>query len=242
MRGRRAAAGRRAVATAQCAAHRAALAQPPPAAGRSAQPRAARRTATASASAPRCSRTACQAGRSRPPRRAGAAPGRNRTAADHGRSSACRSPATSTARAAPTRWPRGVLDGIDDPAYLSLRQTLLQERAALDALGADPRVQAIARLDAFAQSVTAPAGRDAITRDPRAPWWQRAFGNLLRGAAERSRRGRAGRRSRRRAGGTAAGNFAGARRRRTPRRERLSRRAAPRRRLAAAAVRRIRPR
>ena len=37
----------------------------------------------------------------------------------------------------------GVLDGIDDPAYLSLRQTLPQERAALDALGADPRVQAI---------------------------------------------------------------------------------------------------
>ena len=35
----------------------------------------------------------------------------------------------------------GVLDGIDDPAYLSLRQALAQERAALDALGADPQVQ-----------------------------------------------------------------------------------------------------
>jgi uroporphyrin-3 C-methyltransferase len=73
----------------------------------------------------------------------------------------------------------GVLDGIDDPAYLSLRQTLLQERTALDALGADPRVKAMAQLDAYAQTVTAPAGRDATARDRRAPWWQRAFGNLL---------------------------------------------------------------
>jgi uroporphyrin-3 C-methyltransferase len=73
----------------------------------------------------------------------------------------------------------GVLDGIDDPAYLSLRQTLLQERAALDALGADPRVRAIAQLDAYTQTVTAPAGRAERARDERAPWWQRAFGNLL---------------------------------------------------------------
>ena len=32
----------------------------------------------------------------------------------------------------------GMLSGIDDPAYLSVRQTLGQERAALDALGGDP--------------------------------------------------------------------------------------------------------
>ncbi len=61
----------------------------------------------------------------------------------------------------------GVLNDIDDPAYVSLRQTLLQERATLDALDADPRVLAIARLEVFAQSVTAPIGRDAITREPR---------------------------------------------------------------------------
>lgn len=74
----------------------------------------------------------------------------------------------------------GVLEGIDDPAYLSLQQTLLQERTALDALGADPRVKAIAQLDAFASSITAPATHEAITRDTRAPWWQRAFGSLVR--------------------------------------------------------------
>lgn len=73
----------------------------------------------------------------------------------------------------------GVLNDIDDPAYVSLRQTLLQERATLDALDVDPRVRAIARLDVFAQSVTAPVGRDAVTRDTKAPWWKRAFGNLL---------------------------------------------------------------
>ena len=73
----------------------------------------------------------------------------------------------------------GVLDGIDDAAYLSLRQTLLQERTALDALGADPRVKAIAQLDAFAQNVTAPATRDARETRANTPWWQRAFGNLL---------------------------------------------------------------
>ena len=73
----------------------------------------------------------------------------------------------------------GVLDGIDDAAYLSLRQTLLQERTALDALGADPRVKAIAQLDAFAQNVTAPAARAASEAHANAPWWKRAFGNLL---------------------------------------------------------------
>ncbi|GAB3100555.1 uroporphyrinogen-III C-methyltransferase [Lysobacter terrae] len=73
----------------------------------------------------------------------------------------------------------GVLDGIDDPAYLSLRQTLLQERTALDALGADPRVKAIAQLDAFAQNVTAPVQREAEARTPRESWWRRAFGNLI---------------------------------------------------------------
>ena len=73
----------------------------------------------------------------------------------------------------------GVLEGIDDPAYLSLRQTLLQERTALDALGADPKVRAIAQLDVFAQGVTAPVQREAASREQMKPWWQRAFGNLI---------------------------------------------------------------
>ena len=72
-----------------------------------------------------------------------------------------------------------VLDGIDDPAYLSLRQTLQQERAALDALAAEPRVRAMAELDAFAQTIsTAPV--EARTNMPvDAPWWRRAFATLI---------------------------------------------------------------
>ena len=73
----------------------------------------------------------------------------------------------------------GVLDGIDDPAYLNLRQALVQERAALDALGADPKALAAGRLDAFAASLRAPSA--AFTKADRGQqsWWQRAFARIL---------------------------------------------------------------
>lgn len=73
----------------------------------------------------------------------------------------------------------GVLDGVDDPAYLSVRQTLGQERAALDALGQEPRALALARLEAFARTVTAAPGQDASAVAATAPWWQRAFGGIV---------------------------------------------------------------
>ena len=72
-----------------------------------------------------------------------------------------------------------VLDGIDDPAYLSLRQTLQQERAGLDALGVEPRVQAMAELDALAQMATLAPSEQAASEAPAAPWWQRAFAGLI---------------------------------------------------------------
>jgi len=73
----------------------------------------------------------------------------------------------------------GLLQGIDDPAYLNLRQALEQERAALDALGADPRSLAEGQLEAFAATLAAPArasqaGHEAL------PWWRRAFDNIVR--------------------------------------------------------------
>lgn len=71
----------------------------------------------------------------------------------------------------------GVLGGIEDPAYLSLRQTLIQERAALDALGIDPRVQAQLRLDAFARTLQA-APHEPLAPGMRRPWWQRLLGSL----------------------------------------------------------------
>jgi uroporphyrin-3 C-methyltransferase len=73
----------------------------------------------------------------------------------------------------------GVLDGVDDPASLNLRQALVQERAALDALGSDPKALAAGRLDAFVAGLRAPspafAGGDEATRT----WWRRAFARIL---------------------------------------------------------------
>ena len=74
----------------------------------------------------------------------------------------------------------GVLEGVDDPVYLSLRQTLMQERAILDALGVAPRTRALAQLDVLAtQLAEAPdPGHDAAA-PPAAPWWRRALAGLV---------------------------------------------------------------
>lgn len=73
----------------------------------------------------------------------------------------------------------GLLDGIDDPAYLSLRQTLAQERAALDALGADPRSVAAGQLEAFAATLQVLPERTHAVETERLPWWRRAFGRIV---------------------------------------------------------------
>ena len=72
-----------------------------------------------------------------------------------------------------------LLDGIDDPAFLNLRQTLAQEQTAMDALGADPRVRANALLDALVAGAQAgPA--TASTTAPRAPWYERLLARIVR--------------------------------------------------------------
>lgn len=73
----------------------------------------------------------------------------------------------------------GVLDGVDDPAYLNLRQTLAQERAGLDALGVEPRVQALAALDTFAQTLAAAPAPEGSNGLARAPWWRRVIGAVV---------------------------------------------------------------
>ena len=72
----------------------------------------------------------------------------------------------------------GVLGGLQDPAYLNLRQSLAQERAALDALGADPKALAAGRLDALAATLAMPA-LPSRSPDAASPWWRRAFGNIV---------------------------------------------------------------
>lgn len=73
----------------------------------------------------------------------------------------------------------GLLDGVEDPAYLNLRQTLAQERAALEALGADPRVLAAGRLDAFAATLAFPPASTSAHPVQSRPWWRRAFARIV---------------------------------------------------------------
>jgi len=75
----------------------------------------------------------------------------------------------------------GVLQGVDSPAALNLRQALAQERAALDALDIDPAVEALAGLDAFARALPpddAPPAQGAPI-DATAPWWERVLARLV---------------------------------------------------------------
>lgn len=73
----------------------------------------------------------------------------------------------------------GVLEALDDPALLDLRQALQQERAELDALQSDPRVDALRQLDAFEQSLSQPDEAPADATPADAPWWKRAFGRIV---------------------------------------------------------------
>ena len=72
-----------------------------------------------------------------------------------------------------------MLDGVDDPGYLTLRQTLVQERAALDALGADPVRVAAGRLDAFAASLKAQPQQATVEESAREPWLQRLLSRFV---------------------------------------------------------------
>lgn len=71
-----------------------------------------------------------------------------------------------------------LLDGLDDPAYLNLRQTLAQEQAALQALGADSRIRANALLERIADGIDAGT---PIRPAPslHAPWYQRLLGRFV---------------------------------------------------------------
>ena len=77
----------------------------------------------------------------------------------------------------------GLLEDLDDPNLLNLRQTLGAERAALDALGSAPRAAMAARLDALAarlpQLPRAPATSEGGARAASA-WWQRLLSPLVR--------------------------------------------------------------
>ncbi len=75
----------------------------------------------------------------------------------------------------------GMLDGLDEPTLLNLRQALAAERDALDALGPGPRAALLQRLRALDGRIAAlplEAAADTATGTPR-PLWQRLLSPLL---------------------------------------------------------------
>ncbi len=73
-----------------------------------------------------------------------------------------------------------LLGGIDDPAYLNLRQTLAQEQAALDALGVDPKIRAEALLDVRARELQDMPTATSSRLQSRAPWYERLLDRIVR--------------------------------------------------------------
>ena len=71
-----------------------------------------------------------------------------------------------------------LLDGLDDPAYLNLRQALAQEQAALESLGADPRIHANALLERIAAGVDSAMPARPVP-SLREPWYQRLLGRIV---------------------------------------------------------------
>lgn len=72
-----------------------------------------------------------------------------------------------------------VLERLDGPEALDLRQALAQERASLDALGADPLVAAREQLDAIAQALPSLPERDTRAVPESAPWWRRLAARVI---------------------------------------------------------------
>lgn len=71
-----------------------------------------------------------------------------------------------------------LLAGIEDPAYLNLRQVLLQEQAALDALGVDPRARAGVLLGQLEHALDqAPPWREPVP--PHVSWYQRLLARVV---------------------------------------------------------------
>ena len=73
----------------------------------------------------------------------------------------------------------GVLQGVDDPRLLNLRQALAQERAVLDALGSGPHAAIAAQLEGFAAALGKLPQRTPNTDLATRPAWQRALAPLV---------------------------------------------------------------
>lgn len=73
----------------------------------------------------------------------------------------------------------GVLQGVDDPRLLNLRQALAQERAVLETLGNGPHAAIAMQLDGFAAAVGKLPQRTPSADFAQRPAWQRALAPLV---------------------------------------------------------------
>lgn len=73
----------------------------------------------------------------------------------------------------------GVLQGVDDPRLLNLRQVLAQERAVLEALGNGPHAAIATQLEGFSAALDKLPQRTPDTDTANRPAWQRALSPLV---------------------------------------------------------------
>ena len=73
----------------------------------------------------------------------------------------------------------GVLDSIDSPDYLNLRQALIQERNAVDALGPGIRASTAAQLEQWTTTLEALPEQVQPTAAAEQPWWQKMLSPLV---------------------------------------------------------------
>ena len=73
----------------------------------------------------------------------------------------------------------GVLESMDSPGYLNLRQALLQERSAIDALGPGVRVRTAGQLAQWATALDSLPEQGAEVVDAQPAWWQQMLSPLV---------------------------------------------------------------
>ncbi|MGB3393773.1 MAG: uroporphyrinogen-III C-methyltransferase [Stenotrophomonas sp.] len=73
----------------------------------------------------------------------------------------------------------GVLENLDGPRYLNLRQALMQERNALDALGPGARARSAEQLAQWAAALDALPEQPPTAADGKQPWWQQMLSPLV---------------------------------------------------------------
>lgn len=72
-----------------------------------------------------------------------------------------------------------VLESTDNPDYLNLRQALIQERNAIDALGPGIRASTAEQLAAWTTSLNTLPEQVAHAADAKQPWWQQLLSPLV---------------------------------------------------------------